>query len=124
MTIAVDNTTKSFEIVLGAAKTTNDCEYHVVYHDVAARSKQDNHIEKLSHTSGVTSGTTPVTILPVPPNYTTRNISYLSVANADTAAITVTVRVDISGTKRRLIKTTLNVDQTLIYEASGGWQIV
>ncbi len=124
MTIAVDTTTKSIQVFLGAAKTTNDCQFNVVYHDVAARSKQDFHAEKYSHGHGVTNGTTEVEILAVPPNYTTRNISHLSVHNADTVAQTVNVVVDVGGTNRVLMKKQLAANETLIYEEGAGWQVL
>lgn len=124
MPIAVDATTKSFEVLLGAAKTTNDCQYNVVYHDIAARSKQDFHAEKYSHTYGTTDGTNVVTMLAAPPNYTTRNISYLSVHNADTVNQTVTIQVDIGGTNRVLIKKQLAANETLVYEEGAGWQVL
>jgi hypothetical protein len=124
MPIALDTTAKTLEVLLGAAKTTNDCDYNVVYHDVAARSKADAHEIKHSHGSGATNGTGVVTLLSAPPNYTTRNVVYLSVHNADTVSQTVTVQVDTGGTNRVLIKKALSANETLVYEEGSGWQVL
>lgn len=120
----LDATTKTIELILDAVKTTTDADYTVCYYDVPSRAKENNTDYRLAHKDGVTNGTTLVTAVAAPGQNVSRNIVSLSIYNADNAAIDVTVRVDTGGTKRILVKQTLNPTDTLFYEDGRGWVII
>ena len=73
--------------------------------------------EKGAH--GVGNGTTAVDVVPAPASAHTFVVRNVVVANKDTAAITVTLNLfDSAGpSTRRLVKQTLAVDQTLLFES-------
>ena len=69
----------------------------------------------------VLAGATETDIADAPPEGSVKDINYISIYNADTASVTVTVCVDDNATNRILIKATLATLETLYYEDKQGW---
>lgn len=68
---------------------------------------------------GVTTGTTPVTLVAAPASSTQRLVRTLTVFNKDTAARVVTLRYVSAGGTRILAKQTLQPDEALVWGGSG-----
>jgi len=122
--IILDSSTKSLEIVLDAAKTTNDMPVTVSfkYVDTSCLLTAQQQIAELGGESDTTTnGVTPVTILSAPtdPPAATEQyqkaVEFISVVNEDTAAKTVTIRLNNNGTYRTIFKCTLDVGDQLQY---------
>lgn len=64
---------------------------------------------------GTLNGTTPVTLVPAPAAATNRLIKTMTIQNADTAVVTVTLRKVSAGGTRQLWKGDLDVGDTLIW---------
>ena len=71
----------------------------------------------------VLAGATETDIADAPPEGSVKDINYISIYNADTASVTVTVCVDDNATNRILIKATLATLETLYYEDGRGWYV-
>lgn len=86
------NTTETLQVILGGAVATNQSVVTVDYGDNTATT----------FTAGkqrsTTNGTTAVNILAAPAASTQRIVQFLTMTNADTAAITVTIRTNDGGT--------------------------
>lgn len=86
------NTTETLQVILGAAPVTNQSVVTVNYGDNTATTfvagKQRS----------TTNGTTAVNILNAPAASTQRIVQFLTMTNADTAQITVTIRANDGGT--------------------------
>lgn len=112
----LDTTSKTIELILSGAKTTNDCDFTVDYADTASGTTFVP-----SGGMGTTNGVTAVTAVPAPSGSTQRHIKAITVYNADTVNSTVTVRM-FDGTNRRImIKALLGVGQSLVWTPEGGW---
>jgi len=70
----------------------------------------------LGSSDGLLNGTTPVTIVSAPASGAVRTIRLVNIYNADTASVTVTMRLNNNGTARVLAKATLAAGETFIYE--------
>lgn len=116
--IILDATTKTLEAVLAGAVTLNQLAYTVHYCDITTTAFTPGEVD------GLTNSTTAVTILSAPAASTQRQVKTISVHNRDTAAATVTVSLDTSGTERILVKAALAVDSTLIYTDGEGWKVI
>lgn len=116
--IVLDATTKSLEVVLAAAVTTNQLPFVASFVDVT----------KIPYTpgenDGTTNGTAPVTIVSAPAASTQRDVSFVQIHNADTVAATVTVRYNNNSTTRTIIKVILAVGSQLIYTDADGWRVL
>lgn len=113
--IILDSTLKSLEIILTGAVTTNQLDYHIDYVDIDSTAAFA--ISTVSEGDGTSNNTTAVTILAAPAANHVRQVKYLSVYNKDTVAAEVTVRINNNGTFRILVKTTLQLGETLQYAA-------
>lgn len=109
--ILLDATTKSLELVLAGAITTSQLPYTVSYVELDATFA----IAAASEGDGTSNNTTAVTVVAAPASGKVRQVKYLTVYNADTVAATVTVRINNNATMRILVKTTLQVGDTLQY---------
>jgi len=110
--IILDSALKTLEVVLAGAITTTQLPFTTSYVDVnqttfaaSAATEQD----------GTTNSTTAVTIVSAPGATTSRQVKFISVYNVDTAAATVTIRLNNNGTTRIIFKATLAVGDTLQY---------
>lgn len=111
----LDTITKSLEIVLGAAVAANQLPLVAVYSDQTPTTFTP------ASNDGQSNGVTAVTLVPAPAASTQRRIHSLSIWNADTQSVTVTVRLNNNSTMRIIIKVALAVGDSLTYEAQSGW---
>lgn len=70
-----------------------------------------------SGNDGALNGTTPVDVVPAPGSAHTIIARSIVICNKDTAAVTVTLNLISGANTRRLIKQTLDVDATLVFES-------
>lgn len=110
--IILDATTKSLEIKLTSAITTNQLPYTLHYVDLLS---SDQSVSSVASNDGQSNSTSAVTVLAAPSSGHTRQVKHVTVYNADTVAAVVTVQVNDNATTRILVKTTLDVGDTLEY---------
>jgi hypothetical protein len=113
----LDTVSKSFQIVLAAAATTNDCPWTVTWADLTTTTFT------AGAGDGTSSGTTLVSVVSAPPTATQRQIKYFSLFNADTVATQVFVQV-MDSSAFVMLAPTLDVGETLIYDEHNGWQVL
>lgn len=116
--IILDAATKSLEAVLAGAVTTTQLAIVAAFVDVTTTT----YIPGASDTA--TNNTTGVTVVAAPAAATQRQIKLLTVYNADTVVVTVTLRLNNTGTLRPLIKVTLAVGSTLVYTDGEGFRVI
>ena len=112
--IILDATTKSLEVILGGAVTTNQLD--VACHAINILDSTMG-VTDIVNTNIATNSTTAVTVMAAPAASNSRTVKSLTVYNKDTVAATVTVRINSNGTFFILVKTTLAVADSLIYSA-------
>lgn len=125
--IRLDKTTRKLQIVLGGAKTTNDCDVTVSYYDVPSQTKPTFEEYRGATQVASSNGTTDADICAAPSiNGTVRNVDTIHVYNKDTANVQATVKmVDSTGPVTTiLVRQTLTTLQTLMYEHGAGWKIL
>ena len=116
----LDATTKSLEVDLNGAVSTNQLPFVVDYCELT------NGTQDLvgSHSyDGATNSTTAVTILAAPGANLTRVIKKFSIYNADTAAVLLWIQLNNNATLREIIKVTMAVGDTLAYTENGEWKL-
>lgn len=106
----------SLQIVLTAAKTTNDMDIHVTYQDWNPQGVPTVPAMQRSRSNG----TTDAPILDAPVENARREVLKVSIVNADTASKTLIVKTD-DGTERFVHKMTLAADENGWYERGSGW---
>ena len=112
---------ESFEIVLTGNVTTNQLEWITSFQDVTSLGVS------LSSSSyqGLTSNTTPVTIVSaITSDLRRRDVLEISIYNKDTVAAEVSIRKKVSATTYIIFKRTLQPSDTLFWNAANGWQIL
>lgn len=114
----LDSTTRSIEILLGGSITTNQLPVVCSWVDHTATTVTPGTTRSLSN------NTTAVTAVAAPAASTQRQVQTINVYNNDTVAATVTVRLNDNSTTAILMKATLQIGETLHYEARYGWQIL
>lgn len=114
----LDTTTKSLELILGAAAATNAMPVVVDYVDMTTTTTLSGSSDTQSN------GTTVVTILAAPAASTQRKVNSISVYNADTVSSTVTIRLNNNTTLRNLISVTLQVGDTIGFTDVNGWYLL
>lgn len=102
----LDSTTKTIKVAMSAAAATTNPDYTVAYAD------NNGTVFTEGATDGVLSGTTDVTVCAAPAASTRRIVKAMTINNRDTAAVTVYIKYDNSGTQRRLTAVTLGVGET------------
>lgn len=107
----------TLEVLLAGAITTSQGVLYAAYADIAS----DGSTFAPGSASGATNSTTAVTWVGSPASGQVRQIKYLSLYNADTASMTVTVRVVDNATNRILIKTTLAAGARLEFVDGAGF---
>lgn len=115
--IVLDGTTKKIQVVLAASVAANQAQCVASWRDVTTTAYTPGSTET------VTNNTTDVDLVGAPAASTQRVIDFLNVYNADTAAVTVTVKSDNFGVERILYKATLAPGATLTYTSSSGWMV-
>lgn len=123
--IYLDKTTRKLQMVLAGAVAANQLQCVVYLHDVWAQSKTWNEDYKGAIQVSTSNNTTDVDICNAPGvNGTTRDVSHISIYNADTGNVTVTVKMDDGGTEHILVKQQLLTTESLVYEHGMGWQVL
>ena len=117
--ILLDTTTRKLQVVLNAAKTTNDCPWITSYVDIASTAAGIG-----ASSNGVSNGLTAVDIIGVPGASATRKVLEISLYNADTVATTVTINYDDNGTTRVLWYGSLNTGDALHYCDEQGFYVM
>jgi len=116
--LRLDTTTRKLQAVLAGAVTANQLPILVSWSDKTSTT----------YTGGSTpintNSTTAVDICAAPGASTVRDIDYVSVRNADTAAATVTIRYNDNATTYDICKATLAVGDHLVYVHGSGWQVI
>lgn len=107
-------TTHKLQAVLAGAVTTNQPHFWVDYMDTTA--------DTVGESDGTLNSTTDVDIVAAP-GADQRLVRQVHIYNADTVAVTVTVKTDAGGTERNLIKMTLQPAEALIYNSASGWNV-
>lgn len=110
--IILDTTTKSLEVKLAGAVTTNQLD--VCCHAVDILDS-DKSVSDTVNTDIATNSTTAVTAMAAPAASHKRIVKSLTVYNKDTVAATVTVQKNDNGTIYILTKTPLDPGDTLQY---------
>jgi hypothetical protein len=109
--IAVAGTTQSLELKLGGAAATTELPITAAF---VAISQTTLALVGATSFAGITTGATPVVLSAVPGANVENRLNALTVTNVDTAAATVTIQIDVSGTKRIALKTILSVGDILV----------
>ena len=123
--IRLDKTTTKLQAFLaGAIATTNPTVTVTYKDDTPQQTPQGDTLSKGVVQFTILAGVTETDICAAPNQASVREIDAVTVFNADTASVTVTVCIDDSATNRILIKRTLTTLQTLYYENTVGWQII
>src|SRR3990167_2437437 len=121
--IYLDFPTKKLEVVLAGAVTTNQAEVSAYYYDLIPQSTTTLRRGGTKVTN--TNSTTDVTIVAAPElQGRIRNVHTIFIHNKDTASITVTVKLDDSGTETIQTTVTLRTGETLVYEDQSGWSVI
>jgi hypothetical protein len=115
--IRLNTTTRSLQALLAGAITTNQLPVTVGYSD--GTSAVYTGAAQLT----LTNSATPVTICSAPASGVVRDIDYIAVSNTDTAAATVTVRLNDNGTLYEQVKATLSAGRQLVYTHASGWNV-
>lgn len=116
--LRLDTTTRSLEIVLGGAHTTNALPVVVSWSDKTSSTYSGG------TTTTASNGTTAVTVCAAPAASTIRDIDSVNVHNADTVSATVTIRVNDNSTYRTVIKAILATGDQMYYSHGSSWVVV
>ena len=116
--LILDTTTRSLEIVLAGAITTSQLPVVANFVDITTTTFAPTASNTASNSM------TAVTIVSAPAASTQRQVKFLSVFNADTAAATVTIRLNDNATTRILCKIVLQVGDQLFYTDGEGWRLL
>ena len=115
----LDAITKKLEILLGGAVLANQLTFQCEWVDVTTTTSTPG------TNGGLTSGATPVDLVPVPGSASTQRIvNGINIYNADTQANTVTVRFNDNGTLRTLKSVALGVGDTLTWGLNDQWVVI
>lgn len=114
--IGLNATTKSLEVVLGGASAAPlQCVASWKVIQAADAQTADALVD--------TNGTTAVTLVAAPAASEGHLVDFLSIYNPNAAASTVTVQVDVSGTKYIIFRVSLAQYERLEYAEGRGWAV-
>ena len=116
--IRLDTINRSLQLLLGAAKTTNNLQIVVSYSDQTATTYLG--ATQLSNSNG----TTAVTICNAPAANTIRDIDMITVLNTDTVYQVVTIQYLDTATTYKILDIQLNVGDKLTWTHGSAWQVV
>lgn len=114
--LILSNTTDKIQVVLAASVATNQPQCVASWRDITATPTY-----VAGRSVANTNGTTDVDLVASPAASTQRLVDFISVYNADTASVTVTVKYDANGTDRTLYRGVLATGETLTYQDDSGW---
>jgi len=106
MTIVLDTTTKSLEVVMSGAALSTNPDFTASYADDTGTALTEG------ANDGALNGTTPVTLVAAPASSTRRVIRTVTIQNRDTAPVTLTIRLNNNTTLRQIATPTLQVGDT------------
>jgi hypothetical protein len=116
--IRLNSTTRTLQLFLAGAVTTNQLQVTVCYSDQTTSTY-------LGSTQLSTSNnTTAVVICSAPASGAVRDIDMVNVLNTDTASATVTIEIVDTSTAYQQISVALAVGDKLTYTHGSGWQVV
>lgn len=122
--IVLDSLTQKLQAVLAGAVATLQPQCLVCFYDVLSQEKIDNAEYRMANKRTDASSTTDVDICLAPTmSSATRNIAHICIYNRDTAAVTVTVKIDDAGVETILLKQQLLSTESLLF-SKGDWQIL
>lgn len=107
------------EIVTDASAATTEPVFTASYQDITSAGMT----LPQSSSQGSTAGTTDTTLVSAPAASTNRQVTYMSVFNSDTAARTIRIYKDVSGTEYNLCTALLQVGDTLEWSREVGWKV-
>ena len=113
--IILDSTTRSLQMKLTGAVTTNQLVFATSYVDTTGSATTPG------SQNGASNNTTAVTIVGAPAGSTQRLVKNIVIQNADTSSATVTIIYNDNSTLRSIVIATLAVGDQLIYEDGHGW---
>jgi len=116
--VIIDGASKSITAVLSAAPATTNPNFvvsGVTYTSTATTGY---------HNDGALNGTTPVTLFAAPGSSTYREIKSIFIYNADTAAVTLTIRFSSSGGDRIIDVFEVPVQASLIWSRDNGFRLI
>lgn len=105
MTLCLDATTKSITLELGASPA-QELSYTTHYASKTASSFSEK------NTTGVSNGTTPVTIIPAPASGETLSIKNIILYNNSASTIIVTINLVITATSYKLFNITIGANSS------------
>lgn len=111
--ITLDATTRSLEVKLTGAITTNQLDWDCDYIDYL---DSDQSCSDIAHADGTSNSTTAVTVVAAPSAGHTRHIKRFTIHNNDTVAAEVTLRYNNNGTFRTIWRVTLQTLENAIDE--------
>lgn len=112
------STNDKLQISLDADVTTTQPSCFAAFTDETP-GKQSVNGRGISRTNGVTA----IDLVSAPSANTTRVVNHISVVNTDTASVTVTVKLNSSGTNYELAKFTLGASEKLEYSSQSGFRV-
>jgi len=120
--LILDATTRSLEIDLNAVVAANQLPFVASYVDMAKGTVE---VIAASSNTGASNSTTAVTLVAAPTSANfTRHLKYLSIRNADTAAVLLWIQVNDNATLREIWKGTLAIGDSLIYTDALGFNVL
>lgn len=103
------------QVLLAGAVSTTECPITVEYEEINSRGSSEKTVD------GITTGATAVDVLSGTAG-ARRKVKAIAIHNADSAAVTVTVRYcNPNGTTRTLAKVALQTLETLYFDEERGW---
>ena len=119
--IRLDTVNKSVRLYLDNTVATNELEYVISYDSMKTTSTR---AFTPGTSDGLSSGTTPVTMLGSPASGYFTNIKYISVNNSDTAQRGVNIELLDVSDRRMLITCVLQPGETIVYSDGAGWMLM
>lgn len=116
--IILQNTTSSLEIKLAGSITTNQLPFVTSFVDITTTTYNPQ------QSTGATNNTSIVTMISAPASSTQRKVQAITVFNEDTVSATVIVQFNDNSTTRRLLKITLDANDSLQYIDTIGWRVI
>lgn len=112
---------RKLQALLGGAVSTTQPDVVVCFRDIKRKLQADF---KAQTKVAVTAGATAVDICDAPDPAIVREVDAITIANNDTASVSVTVRYNASGTTYKIITATLLTLENLCYAAGQGWRVI
>lgn len=110
---------EKLQVLLAGAVTTTECPLTAAYEDFSGLGNI-----AANQADSVTTGATAVDLVAAPAAGVKRKITHFSIFNADTVAVTVTVRLNNNGTTRIVAQYTLQTGEGLYFDRGSGWRAI